>query len=105
MPAADVGETGLAVPQPRPSHPAPWLQRRAISPPGLLDQALLENELLGGAGTAMRAMIAATHADRRLVPQQRACISDPSAYPIQVRNAQSAATVTAPQGSTPARSD
>jgi hypothetical protein len=39
--------------------------------PGLLDDALLENELLGGADDRRRrAQLAATHVDRREVPQQ-----------------------------------
>jgi hypothetical protein len=45
-------------------------QRPYISPPLLLATALLENELLGGAGTAQRYGSAAYY-DRREVPQQR----------------------------------
>jgi len=45
--------------------------------PGLLDAALLENELLGGAETPKRYFLPATHVDRREVPQQRAYVSDP----------------------------
>jgi len=46
-------------------------QRQIVSPPGLLDTALLENELLGSATTWEQYNRAATHVDRREVPQQR----------------------------------
>jgi hypothetical protein len=45
-------------------------QRNYVSDPLLLSSALLENELLGGAGTAQRYGSAAYY-DRREVPQQR----------------------------------
>ncbi len=61
--------------------PSALIQRDYRSAYGLLDTALVENELLGGAGTWMRAATPATHADRREVPQQRTYISDPSFYP------------------------
>ncbi len=61
-----------------PPQPRQW-----AAPDVDLTTAQLENELLGGAGAGMRYLLPATHADRREVPQQRACISDPSAYPAQ----------------------
>lgn len=57
VPARDYGE-------------AQWLQP-ARRDPLPLTSALLENELLGGAETAKRTNVAATHTDRRNVPQQR----------------------------------
>ena len=47
-------------------------QRSYVADPLLLATALLENELLGGAGTAMRYLLPATHYDRRQAGQQRA---------------------------------
>jgi hypothetical protein len=47
-------------------------QRAYVSDPLLLATALLENELLGGGGTAMRYLAPATHYDRRQAGQQRA---------------------------------
>jgi len=46
-----------------------WAQRRPTDP-SLLATALLENELLGGAGMAQRANTAATNAPRLWTPQQ-----------------------------------
>jgi hypothetical protein len=46
-------------------------QRPYRSDPPLLASSLLENELLGGAGTMLRALVPATHTDRREVPAQR----------------------------------
>lgn len=66
VPARDPGEVA-------------WLQR-ANRDVTLLATALLENELLGGADVA-RHSTGATHANRRLIPQQRPYISDPSFYP------------------------
>jgi hypothetical protein len=48
-------------------------QRLYVSPPGLLSTAQLENELLGGAGTAQRYGFAA-YCDRREVPGQRPAV-------------------------------
>ena len=59
----------------------PYQPKRDAYTPGLLDQALLENELLGGAQNPRTYDTAATHADRREAPQQRAYLSDPSFYP------------------------
>lgn len=57
-----------------PSQPR---QRYYVSDPSLLATALLENELLGGAEAFKRAAVAATHADRRMVPAQRRAKSLP----------------------------
>jgi hypothetical protein len=46
------------------------LQRQLVSDPSVLAAALLEGVLLGSAGTFQRYGVAATHADRRQMPQQ-----------------------------------
>lgn len=76
---ADTGRHVTVAATHAPRRWTPEQPPRVATTPGLLDTALLEPPLL--AGDTRRQYAAADYTDRREMPQQRPCISDPSFYP------------------------